>query len=83
MEALSHVCKFSLNIQSKLERNPMDESIYQSLYEMAPALNETFAICRWQNKQISCADNFQPTFTGLGLCFTFNGLNPRDVYTDE
>lgn len=83
MEALSHICEFDAVILNKLEPSSLNESIYQLLYEMAPTLNETLATCMWQNQEISCADHFQPTFTEKGLCFTFNALNSREIYTNQ
>lgn len=42
-----------------------------------------FNECRWKGKVFNCSKHFSPVFTRDGLCFAFNSLNSRDLYTDE
>ncbi|XP_031639513.1 pickpocket protein 28-like [Contarinia nasturtii] len=72
----------TLELNEKMDKFT-DDSIYNLIEEMAPNLTYTMHECRWQQKKINCVEYFIPMVTGAGLCFAFNALNSRDIYTDE
>ncbi|XP_031634318.1 pickpocket protein 28-like [Contarinia nasturtii] len=79
---LAHICE-QMNRYIELENRFEDESIYNRIEEMAPNLNYSLQECKWRQRKVACADYITPMLTESGLCFTFNALNSRDVYTDE
>lgn len=80
LNALAHVCP---NLQSNVEHMDTNELIYEIIEDMAPNLGYVVQECRWQQKKINCSEYITPILTSEGLCFTFNALNPYDIYTDK
>lgn len=61
-----------------------DESIYKVINEISPNLSYIMhPTCIWQSEQEYCSNDFIPVYTEEGLCYSFNNLNARDIYTDE
>lgn len=58
-------------------------SIYDVIADMAPSPSETIFRCMWKYKYEDCNKFFVPIFTDLGLCFAYNAINSRDIYTNE
>lgn len=79
LDAFSQVCNkeiMSLVDRIKVSRN---ESIYKTIEEVGPDIGSTTIFSTFAQQIAS----FRPIFTGEGLCFTFNALNSRDIYSDE
>lgn len=84
MEALNHICGFYFNLDlTRFGRKFLNESIYDVIERMAPSMDGTLYKCMWNYKLEFCYEYFTPVFTADGLCFTFNGLNSHEVYTEE
>lgn len=58
---------------------PRDQSIYETIKEVAPNQESVILAA----SRIGFQVQFQPIFTQEGLCFTFNSINSRDLYTNE
>lgn len=58
---------------------PRTESIYKTIEGIGPDQGSVVAFATWLG-QIA---HFKPILTGDGLCYTFNALNSRDIYSDE
>lgn len=39
--------------------------------------------CAWNNKHFMCANHSHFSLTDNGLCFTFNSMDPQDIYSEE
>lgn len=61
----------------------LDDDIWETYNDITPAFNETFAFCKLFNKRVDCAKLFFPQITEKRLCYSFNSLNVRDMFTDE
>lgn len=46
-------------------------------------MDEVFVECHWQHLSINCSKHFLPVLTEEGVCYTFNGLSPQEIYTSE
>lgn len=85
MEALCQICEFfkkDLFSHVQIGKEFTNTSIYDIIQDIAP--NDTMSGCYWQYTAYwhSC-ELFRPILTKEGLCFTFNALNSRDIYTDQ
>lgn len=86
MRALSHICPFP-EYKNVLSFNFGDEftneSIYSVIQDIALSLNDTIEECTWKNKPTDCSKLFAPVMTDEGLCFAYNALNSRELYTEQ
>lgn len=83
MEAVSHICQFYFEDGFTFGSKLANLSIYGTILDLAPSFNETMFRCAWQYKNLSCSKLFVPILTEEGLCFAFNALNSREMYTEE
>lgn len=81
LNALAHICPFLPNYV-KFNDNTTNESIYETIENIAFTLLEGNSICIWKNRQ-GCTKFVKPLITEDGLCVTFNALNSDEMYTDE
>lgn len=85
MEALVHICQFSehkATVCDHFGNRFINESVFKLIREMAPSGNESLTYCKWQDKKYPCMELFKPFFSEKGICFAFNALNSRDIYTE-
>lgn len=83
METLVHICDFHFKNPVNFQEKFVNESIYNEIREMAPSFHDVVKDCEWQQQIVNCSDIFVPILTGEGLCFVFNALNSKDIFTDE
>lgn len=81
MEAFVQTCQFHPQDAIHFGRTYINESIYNILIDQAPSFNDTFDYCEWMNEVRPCSQLFSPVLTSEGLCFSFNTLNSREIYT--
>ncbi|GLV34808.1 pickpocket 26 [Carabus blaptoides fortunei] len=81
---ISLVCDLvSSDINDDCE-NITNAAAVKSIVEVAPKLDETILGIRWQDKNILFGtEYFAPQLTEDGLCFTFNSLIGKDMYTEQ
>lgn len=82
MKALSHVCKLGWIHFADPKDKYTNESIYDTIKDVALSLDDTIGFCMWQYKMGKCKEYFVPVLTEEGLCFAFNALNSREIFTD-
>lgn len=58
-------------------------NIMQKLREIAPKINSTMFRCTYRSYDLPCKDLFSEVMTDVGLCFSFNMLNSRELYSDK
>ncbi|XP_049816268.1 pickpocket protein 28-like [Schistocerca nitens] len=66
-----------------LANDTTDDSAIDFLLEVAPGLWDTVRRCRWQSKDISCGKLFDTIITDEGVCYTFNGIEYEDFFTEN
>lgn len=81
--ALRHICRNLNRVTPLYKYEFVDESIYETIEDLAPKLDDVVRKCRWRQKEVNCSDIMSPVLTETGLCYAFNALNSDDIYTDE
>lgn len=82
MNAAAHICDSHLVSNLGLDQNVADKSIFETINDSSPSIDDSMVFCRWRRELDICPSFFKPILTEQGLCFTFNALNSRDIYTD-
>lgn len=80
MNALAHISPRLHGFVDDKE-NFADESIYQSIAEVALRYDDV--ISALSDRLFTKNGRYVPVITEEGVCFSFNGLNSHDTYTDE
>lgn len=83
IEALTHVCDYSLFENITFNSGIKSENIAKYLYESSSNLSSVLDFCRWKNKIVECQELFREILTDEGNCFTFNSLSLSQIYSDE
>lgn len=78
MEAVGLICDFA----TKKKTNFIDDSIYDTIQEIAPDLSDVVSWCTWKLENF-CIFSLSLIMTAEGLCFAFNALNFHEIYTKE
>ena len=79
---LVNVCH-TLTVVIPYKNDFADEDIFNVIEDVAPNVEQITLSCAWKGAIINCSEYLAPTLTFFGVCFTFNGLNSRDIYTDQ
>lgn len=79
VDAILHVCYKELGKTFDGVSIPLTQSIYETIEEISPDLGSVIQFSTFMGE----IAHFRPIFTGEGLCFTFNSLNSRDIFSDE
>lgn len=58
---------------------PTTQSIYKTITEITPEMFSIIQFGTFVDELIW----IQPIFTDVGLCYTFNSLSSREIFTDE
>lgn len=84
LETLHHICPHKhsgITTSSQTQFN--NGSIYEIIDDIAPSMDDVLNFCEWRGMTKSCSDVFSKIFTENGLCYQFNGLNSREIYTEK
>lgn len=85
MRVINQLCDFGkiTNVSKFFTEPYVNDSIYGTMIETAPDINETFAYCKLFGEWINCSEIFFPTLGQTGFCFTFNTVRLSEYVTDE
>lgn len=80
---LLHVCNTQI-IEQDMPLIPGEDLDYFHVLErMLPPFERYFFYCRWLSRFNECDKYFRKTLTEEGICYTFNGLRPTEVYRED
>lgn len=84
MEALLQLCDPEVaKLLNHIGTDFTNSGFFDVISQIAPEFHNTMFSCNWRNDDPYCFKNFRTTITEEGVCYTFNALNSRDIYTDE
>lgn len=79
LDAIVSICIMEMPRLANGVKIPRTESVYKTITRMGPNIDSVILFASFKKTVV----RFEPIFTPDGLCFTFNSLNSRDIYTDE
>lgn len=80
---LLHVCNTHI-IDRDMPLIPGEDLDYFAVLEhMLPPFERYFFYCRWLSRFNECDKYFRRTLTEEGICYTFNGMRPTDIYRED
>lgn len=82
MESVVQICDAHLTNHFVIGDNVTDKSITKTLTRLAPTINETMMMCKFQNTLQYCNKYFDELMTDEGRCFTFNMINSEELFRD-
>ncbi|KAH8387433.1 hypothetical protein KR093_007037 [Drosophila rubida] len=80
---LLHVCNTQIIEQDMPLIPGEDIDYYDILKRMLPPFERYFFYCRWLSRYNECDKYFHQTLTEEGICYTFNGLRPSQIYREN
>lgn len=82
---LPHICDNLWKQFYDSDEKFVNATAFDMIEEMAPTISDTLRKCQWKSSGDSntCSDLFVPILTEEGLCFSFNALNWKEIYTDK
>lgn len=84
MEAVIQLCDAHIATDNfDIGTDYTNSTLFDAIQDVAPTFNDTMFFCKWRNDYPACRDLFSPVWTEEGICYTFNDLNSKDIYTDE
>lgn len=83
LEAVAQICDPHLMSAFPLESGLENDEILPLLRKITVSLNETTLFCRWRNSIDSCEKFFTETITEEGFCYTFNVLDPSELFKED
>ncbi|KAH8301008.1 hypothetical protein KR044_010587 [Drosophila immigrans] len=80
---LLHVCNTQI-VEQDMPLIPGENVDYFEVLErMLPPFDRYFFYCRWLSRFNECDKYFHKTLTEEGICYTFNGLRPTQIYREN
>lgn len=83
MEALAHMCRINFPSDIHFGEKFTDDSIYDVIEDIAPTIDDIINKCEWQDERVPCDQIFSPVWTAAGICYGFNTLNSRNIFTEK
>lgn len=84
MNALSQVCEPHLmNGLNYGDEKAVSHDLIKALTDTMPKFNDTYVGCKWRNNDTICHNLFTKIVSEEGLCYSFNSLNPSEVFRPE
>ncbi|XP_034487599.1 pickpocket protein 28 [Drosophila innubila] len=80
---LLHVCNTQIVEQDMPLIPGEDVDYFDVLDRMLPPFERYFFYCRWLSRFNECDKYFRKILTEEGICYTFNGLRPTEIYRED
>ena len=83
MDAAFLVCDPHLYTEGSGFNHTNGQDLIATLSTIMPQFEQTFEKCRWRNVAKKCKELFFKYLTDDGVCYSFNTLNPNEIFNPE